>query len=90
MPLPNFSELYRDFRSGPGDRVTVHVGLRTNAADSATLEHLAGLGLEVQTVVGNMLVGLIPTARLEELRSDPVVAAVEQAVTLSRHSGRVG
>jgi hypothetical protein len=87
MSLPNLAEIYREQVARTGSSIADHVALRTPAPDEKTLGHLAELGLTGQTVVGNTLVGSIPSSRLADLERDPLVAAVEPAVTLRPHGG---
>jgi hypothetical protein len=85
MSLPNLAEIYRQQMPGASGSLAVHVALRTAASDPKTLQHLGNLGLTVQTVVGNTVVGVIPTSRLADLQHDPLVTAVEPAVALKPH-----
>jgi subtilisin family serine protease len=85
MSLPKLADIYRQQGPDTGGSVAVHVSLRTARADEKALAHLAGLGLTVQTVVGNHLTGVIPADRLAELRHDTLVAAVEPTTTLRPH-----
>jgi hypothetical protein len=65
--------------------VRVIVELQRRSADEEALDHLRGLGLVVQRVVGNKVIGAIPESRLRGLEKDESVRAVERSEKLRIH-----
>jgi hypothetical protein len=63
----------------------VIVELEVRSPESKDLEHLGDLGLDVERVVGNKVVGSIPAAKLEGLESDDCVRMVERSEKLGLH-----
>jgi hypothetical protein len=64
-------------------RVIVELEVRTPKDED--LQHLGELGLEVERVVGNKVVGSIPAAKLEGLEKDGSVRMVERSEKVRLH-----
>ncbi len=64
-------------------RVIVELDMRS--PEEKDLEHLGDLGLDVERVVGNKVVGSIPAAKLQGLEADDSVRMVERSERLSLH-----
>lgn len=79
-------ESLRDFwrrrRRGP---MAVMVALSRPKPEEACLERLRGLGLRVEGVIGNKLVGEIAEEALPGLEGDPDVLEVEVTRRLRKH-----
>jgi hypothetical protein len=71
-------------KEGP---VRVLVALTIREADEACLEALRRLGLDVEEIVGNKVIGTIEGQRLDGLKSAPEVAEVELPSRLRPHGG---
>lgn len=69
--------------SGP---LRVIVEVKARAVEDAHRRRLEEVGLVVERVVGNKLIGVVPAEKLAALESDAVVAAVERSVKLKPHS----
>jgi hypothetical protein len=67
------------------DRTAVLVALRAGGVDQDAREHLESLGLVIERIVQNKVIGSIPTARLAELRRDPLVGQVDVSTRLRPH-----
>jgi hypothetical protein len=67
------------------ETLRVIVELEVRAPKDEDLEHLCTLGLDVERVVGNKVVGSIPAAKLEGLEDDAAVRMVERSETLGLH-----
>ncbi len=67
------------------ETLRVIVELEVRSPEKKDLEHLGELGLDVERVVGNKVVGSIPAAKLEGLESDAAVRMVERSERLSLH-----
>jgi hypothetical protein len=63
----------------------VIVELEVRSPKEEDLEHLGDLGLSVERVVGNKVVGSIPAAKLESLEEDDSVRMVERSDRLGLH-----
>ena len=63
----------------------VIVELEMRSPEDRDLEHLGELGLDVERVVGNKVVGSIPATKLEGLESDESVRMVERSEKLGLH-----
>jgi hypothetical protein len=64
-------------------RVIVELDMRS--PEEKDLEHLGDLGLDVERVVGNKVVGSIPAAKLQGLEADESVRMVERSEKLGLH-----
>jgi hypothetical protein len=64
-------------------RVIVELGVRS--PKEKDLEHLGALGLSVERVVGNKVVGSIAAAKLQGLENDDSVRLVERSRKLGLH-----
>jgi hypothetical protein len=64
-------------------RVIVELDMRS--PEEKDLEHLGELGLDVERVIGNKVVGSIPAAKLEGLEADDSVRMVERSEKLGLH-----
>ncbi len=64
-------------------RVIVELDMRS--PEDKDLEHLGDLGLDVERVVGNKVVGSIPAAKLQGLEADESVRMVERSEKLGLH-----
>jgi hypothetical protein len=67
------------------ETLRVIVELEMRAPEEKDLVHLGELGLDVERVVGNKVVGSIPAAKLAELEKDDSVRMVELSEKLSLH-----
>ena len=67
------------------ETLRVIVELEVRSPKDEDLEHLGNLGLDVERVVGNKVVGCIPAAKLEGLEGDAAVRMVERSETLGLH-----
>lgn len=67
------------------ETLRVIVELEARAPKDKDLEHLGELGLDVERVVGNKVVGSIPAAKLEGLEADDSVRMVERSEKLGLH-----
>lgn len=65
------------------ETLRVIVELEVRSPKEADLEHLGDLGLDVERVIGNKVVGSIPKAKLSKLEDDGSVRAVERSEKLS-------
>lgn len=74
-----------DLLGGQGP-VRVVVELKSRSVEEAHLHHLEELGLVVERVVRNNVIGAVASDKLSALESDAIVAAVERSVQLKRHS----
>jgi hypothetical protein len=63
----------------------VIVELEAREPRKKDLEHLRELGLDVERVIGNKVVGSIPAAKLEGLEKDDSVRMVERSERLGLH-----
>jgi len=63
----------------------VIVELEARSPEDKDLEHLGDLGLDVEGIVGNKVVGSIPAAKLEGLEADESVRMVERSEKLGLH-----
>src|SRR3972149_10673387 len=61
------------------ETLRVIVELEVRSPQDKDLEHLGDLGLDVERVVGNKVVGSIPAAKLEGLEADDSVRMVERS-----------
>ena len=82
-------ELKRFVRSRTGGERRIKVFLETHAAapDEAALEHLRGLGFEIEKVVGNKVLGSVESAAVDQLEADPLVRTVELSRRVGKHRG---
>ena len=67
------------------ETLRVIVELDVRSPQDKDLEHLGDLGLDVERVVGNKVVGSIPAAKLEGLEADDSVRMVERSEKLGLH-----
>jgi hypothetical protein len=67
------------------DRLSVLVALRGDCLEEEARARLELLGLVVDRVVQNKVIGSIPASRLTALRGDPAVAQVEVSARLRPH-----
>jgi hypothetical protein len=67
------------------DTLRVIVELEARSPKDEDLEHLGSLGLDVERVIGNKVVGSIPAAKLECLEEDAAVRMVERSEKLGLH-----
>ena len=67
------------------ETLRVIVELEMRSPQDQDLAHLGDLGLDVERVVGNKVVGLIPAAKLEGLEKDDSVRMVERSEKLGLH-----
>ena len=67
------------------ETLRVIVELEVRSPQDKDLEHLGDLGLDVERVVGNKVVGWIPAAKLEGLEADDSVRMVERSEKLGLH-----
>jgi hypothetical protein len=74
----------RDLRKRNGT-LRVIVELEAREAREKDLEHLGELGLDVERVIGNKVVGSIPAAKLDGLEKDDAVRMVERSERLGLH-----
>lgn len=63
----------------------VIVELEVRSPGQKDIQHLGALGLHVERVVGNKVVGSIPAAKLEGLEADGSVRMVERSEKLGLH-----
>jgi hypothetical protein len=63
----------------------VIVELEAREPREKDLEHLRDLGLAVERVIGNKVVGSIPAAKLDGLEKDDSVRMVERSERLGLH-----
>ncbi len=81
-------DIKRFIRSGAGPEgpttgvIRVLVELNAATADESVLERLRGIGLQVEDVVGNKVVGSIDAAAVDRLESMDDVKAVERSQRL--------
>ena len=64
----------------------VIVELKARSVEKAHLRRLEEVGLVVDRVIRNKVIGRIPSAQLSALQLEDMVAAVERSVDLKRHS----
>ena len=64
------------------ETLRVIVELEVRSPQDKDLEHLGDLGLEVERVIGNQVVGSIPAAKLGGLEADDSVRMVERSEKL--------
>jgi hypothetical protein len=74
------------FNQEPTGRVTVTVDLRDAKASPGFFERCKSLGMSVEKVSPNKIVGSIDAGRLAGLRADAEVREVEISRTLKPHS----
>lgn len=67
-------------------RVKVFVELQEGAPDAQCLDHLHELGLTVDRVIKNKIVGSIEARFLAALEADPAVKATEVSAQLAPHA----
>lgn len=67
-------------------QVKILAALRTPDPDEACLNRLRGLGLTIDRVVKNKIIGSIDAEKLAALRADADVEEAELSVPLKRHS----
>ena len=67
------------------ETLRVIVELEMRSPQDQDLAHLGDLGLDVEQVVGNKVVGSIPAAKLEGLEADDSVRMVERSEKLGLH-----
>ncbi len=67
------------------ETLRVIVELEVRCPQEKDLEHLGDLGLDVERVVGNKVVGSIPAGKLQGLESDESVRMVERSEKLGLH-----
>jgi hypothetical protein len=67
------------------ETLRVIVELEVRSPKEADLEHLSELGLDVEKVVGNKVVGSIPAVKLSKLEKDGSVRLVERSEKLGLH-----
>jgi hypothetical protein len=67
------------------ETLRVIVELEVRSPKEEDLEHLGELGLDVERVVGNKVVGSISRAKLEGLENDDSVRVVEKTQRLGLH-----
>jgi hypothetical protein len=67
------------------ETLRVIVELEVRSPKDEDLAHLGELGLDVESVVGNRVVGSIPAAKLEGLEKDGSVRMVERSTKLGLH-----
>ncbi len=71
--------------TGAGGTRRVLVALNVPEANPETLDELRAIGLAVESVIGNKVVGAIADGDLARLRASPRVADVEESTTLRPH-----
>lgn len=64
-------------------KVKIFAVTRTEQPD---LSHLRELGMDVERVIGNKVIGVIDSDLIADLESDDQIAEVERSVTLSPHN----
>lgn len=67
------------------ETLRVIVELEVRSPKDEDLEHLGDLGLDVERVFGNKVVGCIPSAKLQGLEEDESVRMVERSEKLGLH-----
>ncbi len=67
------------------ETLRVIVELEVRSPKDEDLEHLGDLGLDVERVFGNKVVGSIPSAKLQGLEEDDSVRMVERSEKLGLH-----
>ena len=72
-------------RRGDSRRLKVFVEIDAAEPDEACLERLRGLGLEVEQLIANKILGSLEASCLEGVKGDPDVRAVEVSRRLERH-----
>lgn len=70
----------------PSTPVQVLVDLATRTVEPGCLGHLEDLGLTVDQVIGNKVLGTIAGENLSALRDDSAVAEVEISAQLQPHA----
>lgn len=81
----NLKSILERGAGGARGPVKVMVALGVARAEKPLLDRLKRLGLEIDRVVGNKLIGEISADRLPSLRGDPDVSEVEESVKLRPH-----
>jgi len=66
--------------------VKVLVALNISDPDQACLERFRALGLSIEKIIKNKIIGTIDVNNLPVLEADDQVAETEISVTLERHS----
>lgn len=67
------------------ETLRVIVELEVRSPNDEDLAHLGELGLDVERVIGNKVVGSIPAGKLEGLEADESVRVVERSAKLGLH-----
>lgn len=67
------------------ETLRVIVELQVRSPEEKDIQHLGALGLHVERVVGNKVVGSIPAAKLKSLEEDDSVRVVERSEKLGLH-----
>ena len=83
MSDPNAINLRAVASGGPSDRMKVALALRAAEPDQPCLERLRSLGLSVDRVVGNKVLGSAKRADMAAIAADPDVMEVEEGSKLS-------
>ena len=73
-----------DARPASGE-VDVLAALKGDGLDADTRQRLERLGLHIEQLIGNKLVGRAEAGCLDAIRADPAVSEVETSVRLKSH-----
>ena len=73
-----------------GDKLRVIVELEVRSPEEPHLAHLSALGLDVERVIGNKVLGVIAKGKLPALEADESVRAVEPSEKLKLHVPAAG
>ena len=83
MSNPKAVDLRAIATGSPSDRMKVALALRTAAPDESCLKRLSALGVSVDRVVGNKVLGSVKRADIPRVAADPEVIEVEEGRKLS-------
>ena len=89
MKSDNLKDILRKSNQGLTEKsgyVKVLVALKSSKPDQASLDRLRALGLSIDRVVRNKVIGSIAADRLNALKKDPQVAEAELSVRLGPHT----
>ena len=70
-----------------GRALRVFVEIDAKAPDAACLERLTALGLEIERVIGNKVLGTLDATDRAAVESDPQVRLIEVSRRLRKHRG---
>jgi len=68
-----------------GGRVKVLAALNRGELDGPSRKRLEALGMSIDAVISNKIVGSLPAGNLQALRADPIIAEVQTSVPLHPH-----